>query len=85
MQEGQALRKEQAGKVISELSCNSLVLTKINDFGLKNPFLALALGPTGCDPQPLGCPTDPGLLRWQLGLTCPWQQGAVAKAETLKS
>lgn len=46
MQEGQALRKGRAGNC----SCNSLVLTKINDFGLKNPFLAMTLGPTGCDP-----------------------------------
>lgn len=69
--------KQAAGKVISELSCNSLVLTKINDFDLKNPFLAMAVGPTGCDRQPLGCPRDPGLLSWRLGLT--WQQGAVAQ------
>lgn len=66
MQEGQAVRSEQAGKGVSELSCSSLVLTKTNDFGLKIPFLVMALGPTGCDQPPLGCPRDPGLLSLQL-------------------
>lgn len=58
------------------------MLTKINDFGLKSLFPAIALGPTGCVQHPLGCPRDTGLLSWQLGLTCPWWQGAEAKTET---
>ena len=47
MQEGQALRREPAGKVVSEWSSNSLVVTNINDFGLESPLPAMALRPTG--------------------------------------
>lgn len=71
-------------KVVSELSCNYLVLTKVNDSGLESPFPAMALGPTGCAQQPSGCPRDAGLLSRQSGLAYPWQQGAEAKTESLE-